>query len=501
MGKSSRGLGLRGKIYLLTFGMVAILVVITLLLNYLLLPKYYMAKREEVLKECFVEVVEELRITEIKQYSYIDMFELLENKNAVRIIVCDSLLNNVYGNGNIEYFTNTLMPISEKRTFEPDYQFPASVSSIDFSEVTTYIQGDNNYSLNYVKVIGLVFVTKTGYYLINVDMTVDAANSSAAIFTNFLLFVTAAVILLGGLTMFFVSGKLVSPIKQMNDAARKMSVLDFSTKISINSKDEVGELARSVNEMSGKLESAVEGLQSANKQLKLDLINREKTDVMRREFISNVSHELKTPISLILGYAEGLKAGINEDERDFYCDVITDEAQNMSKLVSRLLYITQIDSNAMKPDISRFNICDLIDGAAENLKILFDEQGISFERDYRFNETVCADIDQIRQVISNYLVNALNHCSGEKRISVSTAPVGEKGFRCSVFNTGEHIPAEHIDRIWDSFYKVDKARTREYGGTGLGLYIVSRIIGNHGGKYGVENVKDGVVFWFELDTD
>jgi len=432
----------------------------------------------------------------------------IESKNGVRILITDPYSQVIYGNRDTliyNYIYNPGEKISSKKAFSDE----EILQNDDYEYAQIDVYYDNDVELKHLNLFGL-FSYKLGTYLVWIDTTLEAINESVQTSNTFLIYSTLFTMFIAGVAFYFLSSKFVKPVQEINTVAKKITVLDFSEKLKVESKDEVGQLAESVNQLSSQLESKITELQTANKQLKLDLLNRDKTDQMRKEFISNVSHELKTPISLILGYAEGLKVGINDDERDFYCDVIQDEANNMSKLVSRLLYISQLESEAMKPDMSRFEINALINTILETLKIQFEEKNIKPVAEYAFNGEICADIDQIRQVITNYVTNAIhhcgvnhsgvNHCNGGMKVEIKTERTEAGRLKVTVFNTGEHIPEESLPHIWESFYKVDKARTREYGGTGLGLYIVSQIITNHNGKFGAENVDGGVLFWFELEV-
>jgi len=276
-----------------------------------------------------------------------------------------------------------------------------------------------------------------------------------------------------------------------------MARLDFSQKIEVTSQDEVGELAQNINFLSRELESTISNLQKTNAQLQEELKHREQVDRMRQEFISNVSHELKTPIALIMGYAEGLKINVNEEDRDFYCDVIADEANKMNKMVRRLLYVAQLDSGAMQPEKTEFYIGDVVNRCLDKQSITLKEKDIQVEVDGEKNYLVEADLEQIEQVVTNYLTNALNHIDEKKKLRIRLSD-HDGWVKVAVYNSGKAIPAESLPHLWESFYKVDKARTREYGGTGLGLYIVRTIIEAHQGGYGVRNIDEGVEFWFEL---
>lgn len=223
---------------------------------------------------------------------------------------------------------------------------------------------------------------------------------------------------------------------------------------------------------------------------------------MRKEFLSNVSHELKTPIALIQGYAEGLQDNINEDKesRDFYCEVIIDEAKKMNKMVKKLLTLNQIEFGNDQVAFERFDIVNLIQNVMQPAALLADQKGaeISFAREYAKPVYVWADEYMVEEVITNYISNAINHVDYEKKIIVSLE--GQEGtVRVSVFNTGNLIPEEDLEKVWVKFYKVDKARTREYGGSGIGLSIVKAVMDSMNQKCGVRNLENGVEFWFELD--
>ena len=222
---------------------------------------------------------------------------------------------------------------------------------------------------------------------------------------------------------------------------------------------------------------------------------------MRKEFLSNVSHELKTPIALIQGYAEGLKDGINDDpeSNEWYCDVIIDEASKMNTIVKKLLNLNQLEFGNEQLSLEHFDLSALLDGVLGNYNYLFEQKQAKVIVDKPKQLMVWADEFMVEEVVDNYISNALNHLSGKKEISVKAEMI-DGCARVSVRNTGEQIPEESLDKVWIKFYKVDKARTREYGGSGIGLSIVKAIMDAHNKPYGVYNNEDGVTFWFELDA-
>jgi signal transduction histidine kinase len=222
---------------------------------------------------------------------------------------------------------------------------------------------------------------------------------------------------------------------------------------------------------------------------------------MRKEFLSNVSHELKTPIALIQGYAEGLKEGIDDglESRDFYCGVIMDEASKMNHMVTKLLSLNQLEFGTDTVAMERFDITMLIRNYLQSAEILCRQKEISLRMEDYPPVSVWADEFKVEEVFNNYFSNAINHVAGNRVIDVKLT-LKENRVRVSVFNTGIPIPEESIPHIWEKFYKVDKARTREYGGSGVGLSIVKAIMDAMNQSYGVINYDNGVEFWFELET-
>ena len=252
--------------------------------------------------------------------------------------------------------------------------------------------------------------------------------------------------------------------------------------------------------LSEKLESTISELKVANIELQSDIEHKVQIDEMRKEFLSNVTHELKTPIALIQGYAEGLKDNISEDEqsREFYCEVIIDEAMKMNKMVKKLLSLNQLEFGNNQPEIIRFDIVALIKSVIQSTDILCKQREIRVIFEDKEPCYVWADEYMIEEVVTNYVSNAINHADGAKIIEIKLIDMGNV-VRVAVFNTGELIPEEDLEKVWIKFYKVDKARTREYGGNGIGLSIVKAIMNAHNKDCGVVNHSNGVEFWFELD--
>ncbi len=329
----------------------------------------------------------------------------------------------------------------------------------------------------------------------------ESMKESVDISNRFLIYVGLFVLIIAVLIMWAVGRGFTRPLLELADIAKRMSNLDFTARYTGTSQDEIGVLGDSMNHLSEQLERNIQELKTANNELKLDIENKIQIDEMRKEFLSNVSHELKTPIALIQGYAEGLLDNISEDKesRDFYCEVIVDEADKMNKMVKKLLSLNQIEFGGNQVTIEHFDIAAVIRSVIASTDILAAQKGAEITFLQNTPVFVWADEYLIEEVITNYVSNALNHVDGEKKIIIKILQK-EDVARICVFNTGAQIPEEDIEKIWIKFYKVDKARTREYGGSGIGLSIVSAVMAAHNRSCGVINREDGVEFWFEVDT-
>lgn len=325
---------------------------------------------------------------------------------------------------------------------------------------------------------------------------------SVMIANEFLAYVAVMATVCCAILAIFVSRRITGPILQLTKISKRMAELDFDAKYKPNKRqNEVDELGEHMNMLSATLETTISELKSANNELKKDIEKKEEIDRMRKEFLSNVSHELKTPLALIQGYAEGLQECINDDEesRDFYCEVIMDEADKMNQMVKKLLTLNQLEFGNDTLTMERFDLTELVKGVVTSSGILLKQKDITVTYPEE-SVYVWADEFKVEEVMTNYLSNAINHADFEKHIEV-TYEKKEDSVRVCVFNTGNPILEEDLPNIWDKFYKVDKARTREYGGSGIGLSIVKAIMESHHRECGAKNRENGVEFWFELDRD
>ena len=309
----------------------------------------------------------------------------------------------------------------------------------------------------------------------------------------------------GALLAFWLSRTITEPVRQLTAISERMKDLDFGVKYEGGSRTELDLLGANMNELSQKLEETICALRTANNDLQRDIDRRDRQEEMRQDFLSSVTHELKTPIALIRGYAEGLQDGIADDpeSRAFYLDTIVEESDKMNTIVQKVLLLNQLEFGGGSVAMERFDLAGMIRNYLESAALLARQEGVSLL--YEQNDPVYAwgDPFLIQEVLQNYYSNAIHHVQPagvkkERVIEIRCEGRGET-VRVTVFNTGRPIPEASLPHIWEKFYKVDKARTRAYGGSGVGLSIVKAVMELHHRGYGVENYENGVAFWFELD--
>ena len=351
----------------------------------------------------------------------------------------------------------------------------------------------------------IVFTAKLDNdYKIYIRMPMASIEESVKISNKFLYIIAVFVIIFGGIVLSIVSTRFSEPIEELEDIAKRMSNLDFSQKYKVSqANDEFDDLGKSINKMSDKLESTIKKLKSTNLELEKDIEEKSKIDEMRKSFISDVSHELKTPIALIQGYSEGLIENVNTDEesRKFYAEVILDEATKMDKLVKQLLELMKLEYGKNTFNNENFDIVELEKEIIRKSDVMIQKENIKVEFDKNDSIEVYADEFYIDQVLTNYITNAIKYCdtiNDEKRIEI-TNKIKNGKIRVSVFNTSNGLSDEELSRIWNRFYKVDESRNRDNGGTGIGLSLVKAIMNNYGNEFGAKNVAGGIEFYFELD--
>lgn len=486
----------RGKLFFILCITVMSIILFLIIVNSFVLEKYYQYIKSNTLKLVYKQINSyyngEIQISNVEEK--LDQIAISNNfdiiiKNDENVIIYLS---------NKDFLSNIRQIIDFwGSNRKQEYKVIEEKKNIEIMNIR-----DTETRMNYILLTGKL----DNNYSVYMRLPISSIQESVRISNRFLYLIAGIVIIVGGIAIIYISKQFSTPISEMNSIAKKMANLDFSHKYVVTEDDEINELGESINLMSEKLEQTINQLRKTNIELEKDIEKKSKIDEMRKSFISDVSHELKTPIALIQGYSEGLLENVNTDEesRKFYAEVILDESNKMDKLVKQLLELTKLEYEQREFNNRTFNIVELEKEIVRSSQVMIEEKQtkVEFETDEKIN--VYADDFFISQIITNYLTNAIKHVkevNGEKYIKITNIKIPEKEkVRITVFNTGDKILEENLNRIWNRFFKADEARNREDGGSGIGLSIVRAIMNNYGTDYGVENKENGVEFYFEIDT-
>ena len=486
----------RVKLFLTLSAVILIIIIFLIILNNFVLGTFYTYTKTKALKSVY-KIVNDYYNNQNTDINMESELEKIAIKNGFDILIRNDQNINIYTSSK-EFFS-TIGQMNEM----------ANRLNINSGEV---LEKDDTFTINKIKDYknGITYIMLSSRldngYLLYVRIPITSIEESVKISNNFLYLIAGFTILIAAVMISFISRKFTDPILELNDIAQNMSKLDFSKKYkTTDADDEINNLGRSINKMSDTLEKTIKQLRASNIELEKDIEEKSKIDEMRKSFISDVSHELKTPIALIQGYSEGLLENINTDEenRKFYAEVILDETNKMDRLVKQLLELMKLEYGKREFNNTTFNIVEVEKEVVRKAKMMFEEKNvdIKFNQDEEIN--VFADDFYIEQVITNYITNAIKNVKeidGKRLIKISNEVNIEKNkVRVKVFNTGDNISEENLTRIWKRFYKADESRNRNDGGTGIGLAFVKAIMNNYNNDYGVINKKNGVEFYFDLD--
>lgn len=480
---------LKGKMIAVFIGLITLAMGLITVVNTALLGPFYVSHKQDTIKDAYVAINKIDDIT----HEFSSSIQQLALKDNLSITVTSPnfiVLNSTSRTGAnlagrlLGYYTGW---------YKED---------VDILEQTdTYILHQTEDKMVHLQYLEMWGVLDSGNYFI-IRTPLESIHQTAGLTNVFLFGVGMFVMVIAGILAFIFARRMTRPITELTEISKRMADLDFDAEYKGSSSDEIGILGENFNRMSEELERTISELKAANIELQKDIEKKTQIDEMRKEFLNNVSHELKTPIALIQGYAEGLRDNINDDEesREFYCEVIQDEAAKMNRLVKKLLTLNQLEFGNDQVNMERFDLISLIRGIVQASDILIQQKDAQVLFDDSKAVYVWGDEYKVEDVVTNYLTNALNHLDFENMIEIRVTETNGI-VTTSVFNTGEPIPQEDLDKIWDKFYKVDKARTREYGGSGIGLSIVKASMESMNQRYGVQNFDNGVAFWFTLEAE
>lgn len=476
--------------------LITFTLVLCWLVNNIFLEKFYQSAKKNMVLYSYNMIEQAIEGNYLYDDDFKNSIQSISDSENISITVLDENLKIIF---TTEHIDDSALRIIEDSIYNMFGDFNRGSDIIEENDnYTISIYNDKRYNSDYMQ---LTAIMDSSYFLV-ARTAIQSFELNAVLSNRFLAYIGTFAIILSSLTAWYFTDKVTKPIKELVLISDRMATLDFDAKYEGNDNNELGILGERMNFLSDTLESTISELKTANLNLQTEIDKKEKIDEMRKDFLSNVSHELKTPIALIQGYAEGLKECVNDDDesKDFYCDVIIDEATKMNTLVQKLLTLNRIEFGDNDTKLERIDLSELLNNVIDSVSLLAQQKNAVILRNFEASICVWGDAFGVQQVITNYLSNAINHVSGELKIDVKVVKENDI-VTVSVFNTGSPIPEEELDNIWNKFYKVDKAHTRDYGGTGIGLSIVKATVESMGQKYGVKNYDNGVEFWFTLDAE
>jgi len=432
-----------------------------------------------------------------------DLFKALlkfENDNNAQIIITSLdgdikyISNNIYGNKeSFDTFTNFASElVNDKELIN---------QALSYSQ-PRYKNFDNESSgLKKIGVVSPMSLKNKNDSLIFCVSSIQPIKEASEVISEFFIYLFLGLIVISVVLSLIYSNLISKPLVNLTNAANKISHMNFTEVCETNREDEIGSLAKSLNFLSKNLQEALLDLQQKNSKLKHDIEKERQLEDMRKDFISNVSHELKTPIGIIEGYAEGLKDGIvSGEDAQMYLETIIDESKKMSVLVTNMLELSKLESGTIKPNFEDFNINRLITKILKKHTLEFEENkfNVNFNSSTPYSY-VYADPFQMEQVLTNIITNAIKYTPPRNDINISIEEGLDK-FKISVQNMGVTIPNEEISKLFDKFYRMDKSRERtQKNSTGIGLSIVKNILRLHNSEFNLQNINGGVEFYFYLE--
>lgn len=478
---------LRRKLIALSVGVLALYYTLVSLFSLLFMEPYYLHKVERTLINAYgtLREMEELDL---------DTVASLEESNLSIIIAEIDTMEVLYNSQVPDQFMRDM--VAHILPFIRDHATNTSTGyNINTDEMYHSTASGTTTSGGRRVTLGGV----TDRYILDISTSYASISQATGISVQFSLIVGLMVMVLAVLAFSRMSSAVIHPITQITNIAGQIAHLDFSQKCDVDMGGEIGVMAESVNTMSDFMQTYTSQLQTANEQLKADIQQKKEQEEARKNLVSNLSHDLKTPIGLIAGYADGLRQGMAKTDEEVreYCDVICDEADRMMTMILKMMELFRLESGTVQLEPETFDLAELLHYVQEIFDLEIERAGLEFSAEYEEGLYVTTDYFSAEQVLLNYAQNAISHINSGNRLRLWVTEY-ETCYRVQIYNSSAPIPEEELSRLWDSFYRLDKSRGRSGRESGLGLSIVKSNMELLGGGYGVENVEDGVVFWAEF---
>ncbi len=453
----------------------------SIFLYYTLGPYFYRNHRISMLKEAF-ENLQDVDLGEIDtEQALIQEYE----ENNFNFTIADENMSAVY---------QTIK--TEKRIYK-DIQLQLD----NFSQTPVVIRRKRQDNES-IRLLGMISQAEHTYY-VSIKDGLKSIDGSFRFTVKILIGVFFVAMITGSGSMYLMSKRLITPINQLEGVARKLAQRDFSEKAEENGTfDELNRLAQSINSMSEQIQGYIKDIENNRQKLLQQNMQQERLEKARKNFVSNVSHELKTPLAVISSQVEMLEYLSEEEQRAYYYTSIQEEITKMSEMVGNLLDITVLEHNMGRVLKKETSLNEIMNYILIKYDALFQRKNIQVETDLEESCRVYGEQEYIEQAISNFVMNALQHTENGKKIKVSMHKINRDIF-VRIYNQGAPIARRDMENIWKSFYVSDEEKEKEeevLGHTGLGLYIVKSVIEMHGGNCGVQNIDEGVEFWLSLPS-
>lgn len=469
---SKKRVSIKYKIFIGAVLFIILNIIINLLIVRISINDIYLALEKKELKSVYSNILKTKNDDRITDVIYD------ANSNGIKVKIMDSNLNILY-----TIFSDRM----NNRFTDLDLVL---LNSLDDSKSKIIVL--NNYKKNGYD-LHLVGKTKDGYAIISTS--IESIKKDAKT-TTIVIFLTSLITLLILLVLSYFISKLFSKkINEIKEVTDDITALKFNKKINVTTNDELGDLFNNVNIMSKRLEDNIKELEKANIKLKEDLIEKEKQENARKKLIANISHEFKTPLTIISGYSQLMLSEAKDEEDKKNLNVMISEAERLSDLVHEFLELSKLESGNIKLNKEIVDINTIIKNEIDKLDVDIKNKGANVTLKLCKEAELFVDKMEFTKVIENLLTNAIKFTKGDKRIVVKTY-VKDEYFYYEVYNSGDTIKESDIENIFNSYYK-DKS-TRNKKGTGLGLTIVKVVVDLHNGECFVKNTSDGVKFTIKI---
>lgn len=484
------------RIALITFGLISSVFLLTFLFQNIFFEEFYLSKKTESL------------ILDVKRFQTMYSYQILNEKSLEDALIAYEEKNNcriaIFSlDGQLKYLTHYGSDIDDMKSLADfcsdllsDKELIAEVLTTNKIQSTIFTNKYSNYKK--IGVIAPMSLQSENDSLVISVSSVQPIMEASSVIRSFYLYLFIGFLIVA-IFLSKIYSKLISkPLINLNKVAKRMSLLDFEAKCDVTSDDEIGSLANTLNFLSSNLENSLQNLKEKNEQLERDIEKERNLENMRKDFVSSVSHDLRTPLGIISGYAEGLKDGIvSGKDTEEYLKTIIDEATKMNILLTNMLEISKLESDSINLNLESFNIVRLLQGMVKRFTLEFQNRDLSVEFNLPEYAYVKGDILTLEQVVQNLLSNTLKYTPTGNTIYISVYEINSN-YLISIENTGVNIPENELENIFAKFYRLDKSRDRSKNSYGLGLATVKRILTLHDSEFSISNTDRGVLFKFTL---